>query len=122
MAADFSELLSANRMRTLWGAGKPRAAITPRPADAESAPEDATSDAPEDATIEPQPQESSDQILEKLEGLLSTKLGARARLLTGYLRPLRKAISDGDARLPALIYSLEDVLRGLLRTCERTEP
>lgn len=142
MAANFSELLDANRLRPLWGtgsrAGTPseaaRVSETARvneTAPAESAPEDLEEG---EALPEPQPPETPLQILDKADRMMRILLGPQAAMLQIYMHPLRKALGRLEGRpppahplqsawqtrnLPLLIYRLEDSFRAVLRTKER---
>jgi hypothetical protein len=145
VAANFSELLDANRLRPLWKSGKgaPAALGEPAPrkplpsellneADANREPAQASDEADEisDAPPEPPPRETPTQILDKLERLLFIILGPQALLLQVYLQPLRRGLSRLEGHphpphplqyalktgnLPLLIYQLEDSFRGILR-------
>lgn len=147
VAADFSELLDADRLRPLWQSGqRPGAAAgepgAPSRSGAEvSAGEKAKAPPPtgevgalDDAPPEPAPPESPTRILDKVELLLHIALGPQAILLQIYLQPLRMALARLEGKpylphplqsalqsgnLPLLIYSIEDSYRGLLRAKQR---
>lgn len=145
MAANFSELLDADRLRPLWQSGRQSGAAAgesrasaPSGVDAQAgAPpggQPAEVDASDPAIPEPTPPESPTQILNKVELLLRILLGPQALMLQIYLQPLRKALARIEGKpypphplqaalqsgnLPLLIYRLEDSCRGLLRVKQR---
>lgn len=136
MAANFSELLDANRLRPLWGTGSRAETPSEKARAAEGAPaEPAAEDLEEgDALPEPQPPETPLQILDKADRMMRILLGPQAAMLQIYMQPLRKALGRMEGRpppahplqsawqtrnLPLLIYRLEDSFRAVLRTKER---
>lgn len=145
MAANFSELLDANRLRPLWQSGRQPGAAVLEPAAAARPGADAQLgephkvrpgelDALDEAPPEPAPPESPTQLLDKVELLLRVLLGPQALMLQIYLQPLRKALARIEGKpypphplqaalqsgnLPLLIYRLEDCCRGLLRVKPR---